>query len=140
MKRIVIHNRPNHTGMPRTNCVRAVAAVAFFIGINIVIAETAAVAQERPTSLTNILKQTDVSELVDQAMQQGDADRGKSIFHREKLGCVKCHVASPEAIKQGMRSIGPDQRTSVTDFGLSRLSKRSCSRTGPSPKGTSRSS
>jgi putative heme-binding domain-containing protein len=95
--------------MPRTNCVRAVAAVAFFIGINIVIAETA-VAQERPTSLTNILKQTDVSELVDQAMQQGDADRGKSIFHREKLGCVKCHVASPEAIKQGLRSIGPDQR------------------------------
>ncbi len=105
---MVIHNRPNHTGMPRTNCVRAVAAVAFFIGINIVIAEAAA--QERPTSLTNILKQTDVSELVDQAMQQGDADRGKSIFHREKLGCVKCHVASPEAIKQGLRSIGPDQR------------------------------
>jgi putative heme-binding domain-containing protein len=106
---MVIHNRPNHAGMQRTNCARAVAAVVFLIGINIVIAETA-VAQERPASLTNILKQTDVSELVAQAMQQGDVDRGKSIFHREKLGCVKCHVASQAAIEKGLRSIGPDQR------------------------------
>ena len=106
---MVIHHRSNDTNLRRTNVARAVAAVAFLIGINTVIAETA-VAQERSTSLTSILKKTDVSELAAQAMRQGDADRGKSIFHREKLGCVKCHVASPEAIRKGLRSIGPDQR------------------------------
>ena len=95
---MLVHHQPNDTGIQRASVARTVAAVALLIGINIVISETA-VAQDRSTSLTNILKQTDVSELVAQAMQKGDADRGKSIFHREKLGCVKCHVASPTAIQ-----------------------------------------
>ena len=84
---MVVHNRPNHTDMARTNCARVAATVALLIGINIIIVETA-VAQERPASLTNSLKQTDASELVAHAMKQGDVDRGKSIFHRDKLGCV----------------------------------------------------
>jgi putative heme-binding domain-containing protein len=106
---MVIHNEPNQTEMQRTKCARAVAIVAILIGFNAVTVQIS-VAQERAASLTDILKQTDVSELVAQAMQEGDAHRGKSIFHREKLGCVKCHLASPAAVKKGLRSIGPDQR------------------------------
>ena len=91
------HNSREQTTDQRTKSAMAVAVVAILIGLNAVIAETA-VAQESPASLTNILKQADGSELVAQAMQQGDANRGKSIFHREKLGCVKCHVASRASI------------------------------------------
>ena len=109
MKQMAIHNRSNHMDLRRMNCARAVGAVALLVGINLIIGETTA-AQETSESLTDILKQDDVAALVAQAMQNGDADRGKSIFHREKLGCVKCHVASPTAIQQGLRSLGPDQR------------------------------
>lgn len=56
------------------------------------------------------LQQADLLELAVESAQSGDSERGNAIFHREKLGCVKCHVASPTAIQQGLRSIGPDQR------------------------------
>lgn len=62
-------------------------------------------------SLAAELKQVGLQELASESIQRGDLNRGKAIFHREKLGCVKCHVASPAAIEKGLRSIGPDQRT-----------------------------
>jgi putative heme-binding domain-containing protein len=66
--------------------------------------------QDKNPSLAAELKQADLQELAVESAQRGDSERGKAIFHREKLGCVKCHVASPVAIEQGLRAIGPDQR------------------------------
>ncbi len=67
-------------------------------------------AAENKPSLGDALKQASAKEHARTAVRDGDASRGKVIFHREKLGCVKCHVASPAAIEKGLRSIGPDQR------------------------------
>jgi putative heme-binding domain-containing protein len=69
-----------------------------------------AAGQDGKSSLATELKQEAISDLVAASLERGDAARGATIFHREKLGCVKCHVASPEAVRQGLRSIGPDQR------------------------------
>ena len=67
-------------------------------------------AEDSTPSLTAVLRQANLQELAAAAVERGDVERGESIFRREKLGCVKCHVASPAAVKQGLRSIGPDQR------------------------------
>jgi putative heme-binding domain-containing protein len=66
--------------------------------------------QDKNPSLAAELKQADLQELSVESVQRGNSERGKAIFHREKLGCVKCHVASPASIEQGLRAIGPDQR------------------------------
>ncbi|MBT4088403.1 MAG: hypothetical protein HOE30_07915, partial [Deltaproteobacteria bacterium] len=65
---------------------------------------------EAVASVVAELKQADLQELSVESVQRGNSERGKAIFHREKLGCVKCHVASPASIEQGLRAIGPDQR------------------------------
>lgn len=105
-----IQHRRNETSKGGANAARKVAALACVIGLTGVFAVTA-VAQDRPVLLTTILKQSDLSELVAEAIRHGDADRGKLVFHRDKLGCVKCHVASPGSMRQGLRTIGPDQRS-----------------------------
>ena len=66
--------------------------------------------QDKNPSLAAELKQADLQELAVESAQRGDPERGKEIFHREKLGCVKCHIASPADIEPGLRAIGPDQR------------------------------
>ena len=65
--------------------------------------------ESTPPSLETVLKQTSLQRLATEALQQGEVTRGKEIFEREKLGCAKCHVATPAASKQGLRAIGPDQ-------------------------------
>ena len=65
---------------------------------------------ENEQPLSTQLQKIPLNSLADSAISLGDQERGKSIFHREKLGCVKCHVATPEETAKGLRSIGPDQR------------------------------
>ncbi len=52
--------------------------------------------------LAGKLKSRSTVELVASASEKGDPDRGKAIFRREKLGCVKCHEAA-----NGRRPVGP---------------------------------
>ena len=40
------------------------------------------------------LTQTSLERLVSTALRQGDVERGKAVFQREKLGCIKCHGLS----------------------------------------------
>ena len=52
--------------------------------------------------LTDDLKSQSTVKLVADSLKLGDADRGKTIFRREKLGCIKCHEAA-----DGQRPVGP---------------------------------
>lgn len=65
-------------------------------------------------SLSKQLAEQAVADLAGACISQGDPARGEAIYKREKLGCVKCHVVTPEVQQQGRRSIGPDQ-TAVGD-------------------------
>lgn len=69
-----------------------------------------AVAQDNANSLASELKTVAIADLVAAAAQQGDSERGRAVFQRSRLGCVKCHEVSPEAASVGLQSIGPDQR------------------------------
>ena len=97
------------TAIPRSEAYALACLVVCLLSIHPVVS-MAADDSGKP-SLAAELKQFDLRELTEESFQLGDANRGKSIFHREKLGCVKCHVASPEDIASGLRPIGPDQRT-----------------------------
>jgi putative heme-binding domain-containing protein len=61
--------------------------------------------------LTAELQQQEMSAVASICLERGDAKRGEEIFQRSKLGCVKCHVATLEAGKDGQRTIGPDHST-----------------------------
>ena len=80
-----------------------VAACLFFALPN-VLAQDA-----QQTALTAELKQAPASELAATSIQKGDVVRGKAMFNREKLGCIKCHT-SPKG-KPGQHPIGPDLTT-----------------------------
>ncbi|NBP89094.1 MAG: hypothetical protein EBU59_11465, partial [Planctomycetia bacterium] len=67
-----------------------------------------------PTALSRQLAEQEIAELAADCISQGDPARGETVFKRENLGCVKCHVVTPEAQQAGRRSIGPDQ-TAIGD-------------------------
>jgi putative heme-binding domain-containing protein len=71
-------------------------------------------AADPAASLTTALRARASAELASTAIQQGDASRGEAIYRRDTLGCVKCHVVSPQARAEGQRSIGPEQ-TAIGD-------------------------
>ena len=66
------------------------------------------------SALSKQLAEQEIAELAADCINQGDPARGEAVYKREKLGCVKCHVVTPEAQQAGRRSIGPDQ-TAIGD-------------------------
>lgn len=53
--------------------------------------------------LENQLKRTSVEKLAEQAVAQGDAQRGASLFYQPNMNCAKCHETTGDA-----KSLGPD--------------------------------
>ncbi len=64
----------------------SIASIAY-----VSLSESAGAAQSKSPLLATELKQLGLLELAAEAVHRGDAARGKAIFHREKLGCVKAN-------------------------------------------------
>ena len=86
-------------------------AVLALVGVmgGMALSSPAVRAADAAASLTTALRARATAELASTAIQSGDASRGEAIYRRDAIGCVKCHVASPQARAEGQRSIGPEQ-------------------------------
>lgn len=67
--------------------------------------------KEPGRSLAVELKAVKLQQLATEAVERGDAVRGKAVFHGVKLGCAKCHAPMKSADGKQRPRIAPDQST-----------------------------